>query len=304
MTIATGARSQVAYIAETTFGTTPATPALVRLPFLTWNVNLAKDEYDDMSIQSDRMERYSVTGNRHVSGDIDVNYAPLYYDALLESVMFGAFSTNVLKVGQTPKSFTVEEAALDIVQYRVYTGVMVDKFSLNVPNNGIITAKFSVVGKDQSALTGITIDSDTTIPTLTTSTPMTHTGAAGFFKVGGSAVGYLTSLNLNIDNGLGQNFSLGSSTARGFTPGFAKVTGTAQVFFEDATAYNLFVNGTASSLDFKMDNGTNTHEFNLPVVKFVGATKTISGQGPVTMTFNFKALYDATSTSNLVITRT
>lgn len=304
MTISTGARSQVSYIAETIFGTTPATPQLVRLPFTTWNVNLVKDEYDDMSIQSDRMERYSVSGNRHVSGDIDVNYQALNYDALLGSLMFNTWATNVLKVGQTQSSFTMEEAALDIAQYRVYTGMVVDKFSLNVPNNGVITAKFTLVGKDQSALTGATIDSDTIIGAATVSQPMTHTGSSGFFKVAGSTVGYITSLTLSVDNGLTQNFGLGTPTARAFTPGFAKVSGTAQVFFEDATFYNLFVNGTASTLDFKLDNGTNTHEYSIPNAKFVGATKTINGQGPITMTVNFKGLYDPTAQSNLVITRT
>lgn len=304
MTIATGSRSVVGYITETAFGVTPATPDLARLPFMTWNVNLVKDEFDDMSIQSDRIERYSVSGNRHVSGDMDVNYQPLNYDSFLESVCFSSFSTNVLKIGQVAKTFTFEEGSVDILQYRIFTGMIVDKFSLTVPVSGLVTGKFSLVGKDQSALTGVSIDTAPTV-VATPSVPMTHTGAGGFFKIGGSVVGYITALSLQVDNGVGQNFALGGGgTVRAFTPGFAKVTGTATVFFEDSVAYNLFVAGTASSLDFKLDNGTNTHEFNMPNVKFVSATKSVTGQGQISMTFAFKSLFDATSGSNLIITRT
>lgn len=304
MTTATGSRSQVAYIQETTFGTTPATPQLTALPFISWNVNLTKDEYDDNSIRSDRMERYSVSGNRHLAGEFDINYQPLNYDTFLEGLLYNTWSGNTLKVGTTSKSFTMEEAALDISQYRVYTGVMVDKFNINIPNNGLITAKFNVIGKDQSALSGATIDTDGSVAPATVSSPMTHTGTNGFFKIGGSSVGYITALSLTVDNGMSSNYALGVATAHSLTPGFIKVTGTATVFFEDAVAYNLFINGTQSSIDFKLDNGTNTHEFSLPNVKFVGATKTITGQGPISMSFTYKALYDATSGSNIVITRT
>ena len=302
MTIATGSRSQVAFITETAFGTTPAIPQLVRIPFSQWNVNLTRDEYDDMSIQADRMQRFSVSGNRHVIGDMDVNYQPLNYDTLLESVCFSSFTANVLKIGQTLKSMTFEEGQLDIVQFRTFTGVIVDKFSLTVPNAGVITAKFSLVGKDQSTLGVATISTaPATAPVVEPA--MTHTGTSGFFKLGGAVVGYITSMALTIDNGVGQNFGLGVGTVRAFSPGFAKITGTATVFFEDSIAYNLFVSGTASSLDFKLDNGVNQHEFNLPNVKFVSATKAVTGQGPITMSFAFKSLYDVTSASNIIVTR-
>jgi hypothetical protein len=303
MAIATGARSQLGYMAETIWGTTPATPALVRLPFTSWSVNLTKETYEDTGIQSDRMQRYAVTGNRHVAGDMDVNYDPANYDSVLESLMYSTWATNVLKVGQVMKSFTMEEASLDITQFRVYTGMIVDKFTVTIPNNGLITGKFSLLGKDQGALTGTTIDTDTIVTAATATPPMTHTGAAGFFKIGGTAVGYITSLTLNVDNGTAQNFGLGVATIRAFTPTFVKVTGSAEVFFEDAVAYNLFVSGASSSIDFKLDNGTKQHQFLIPVVKFIEASKTISGQGPIVMSFNFMGLYDSSTNSNLVITR-
>jgi hypothetical protein len=67
--------------------------------------------------------------------------------------------------------------------------------------------------------------------------------------------------------------------------------------------YNKFVNGTASSIDVKLDDGTNTYQFFFPNVKYTGATKTINGNGPISLSMPFKALYDATTTSHVVITR-
>jgi len=303
MTIATGARSRVGYIAETVYGTTPATPQLVQLPFQSWNVNLTRDEYEDNSIVSDRMQRYSITGDRHVAGDIDVNYSPLNFDVLLESVLWSSFATNVLKIGQTMKSFTMEEQALDIVQHRVFTGITVDKLQLTIPASGIVTAKFSVIGKDQSALAVTTIDTDSTYTASAAALPFTDNGVSGYFKIGGSAVAYVSSFAMTLDNNLSTNFTLGSATLHGLTPNFFTVTGSMNVLFEDAVAYNLFLNQTPSTIDIKLDNGTNTHQFYLPNVKITAATKTISGNGPQTMACTFKGLYDGTSVSNIVITR-
>jgi hypothetical protein len=304
MTISTGARAKVGYIAETVYGTTPATPALVELPFTSFGVNLTRDEYEDNSIRSDRMERYSLSGNRTVGGSIDVNLTHSLYDPLLESLCQSTFTTNVLKVGTTRKSFTVEEQALDITQFRVYTGLIIDKADITIPASGIVTAKFDVIAKDQSALSGTTIDSDATYTAPAVKPPFTDNGTAGFVKEGGAAVGYVTNLTFTVDNGHTKNYAVGTNVIRDVTPGMAKVTGTVTVFFEDAVMYNKFINGTASSIDVKLDDGTNQLEFAFPNVKYTGATKTISGNGPVTLAMPFKALYDTTSGSNLVITRT
>jgi hypothetical protein len=250
------------------------------------------------------MERFSLSGNRTVSGSIDVNFAHSLYDPLLESLMQAPFTTNVLKTGVTRKSFTVEEAQVDVAQYRNYTGLIVDKAEFTIPASGIVTAKFDVLAKDQSALTGATIDTDTNYTAAAAKSPFTDNGTSGFMKEGGSTVGYVTNLQFSVDNGHAKNFAVGSNVIRDFTTNNAKITGTATVFFEDAVMYNKFVNGTSTSLDVKLDDGTNTVQFFFPNVKYTGATKTISGNGPVSMTMPFKALYDGTALSNIVVTRT
>jgi hypothetical protein len=302
MTIATGARSKVGLIPEVTFGTTPATPDLLEVPFTSFSVNLNRTEYEDNSIRPDRMERYSLSGNRAVEGAIDVNFTHGNYDTLLESALQSSFVAKVLKVGVTRKSVTMEEAQSDISQYRVYTGMIVDKFEMTIPSAGIVTAKFDVLAKDQSVLTGTTIDTTGSYTAAAAKIPFTDKGVAGFVKEGGSALGYVTTLQFTVDNGHAKNYSLGTAVVHDFTTMNAKISGTATVFFEDAVMYNKFVNATASSIDVKLDDGTNTVEISFPNVKYTGATKTVSGNGPVVLTMPFKALWDATAQSNIVIT--
>lgn len=303
MTIATGTRARVGYIAEVTQGTTPATPAFAELPFTSWNVNLTRGAFEDNSIRSDRMARYNLTGNSEVAGQMDVNMTHGYYDSLLQSLLQSTWTTNVLKTGSTRTSLAMEEQQLDIGEYRVYNGMIVDKFQLTVPANGVVTGKFDLIGFSQSALSTATFTGATWVPVATIKNPFTQYGASGFLKEGGATVGYVTGLDFTIDNAHTKNFAIASNVVRDFTSARSKITGTASVFFEDATMYNKFFNGTYSSLDLKLDNGTNTLEFSFPNIKYMGATKTITGAGPVTMSMPFEALYDGTALSHVVITR-
>jgi hypothetical protein len=303
MAIALSTRSRVGFIAEVTNGTTPATPAFAELPSTNWNVNLTRDAYEDTSIRADRMSRYNLSGNNEVAGSFDVNFTHGYYDAFLESLCQGAWTTNVLKTGNTRKTFAIEEQQLDIVQYRVFNGVLVDKFTLKVPAKGVVTGTFEVLALSQSALSGTTF-TGATFTAAAIKNPFTDYGASGFMKEGGSAVGYISGLDLSFDNGYTKNFAIASNVVREFSTNRLKITGTATVFFEDAVMYNKFVNGTASSLDLKLDNGTNTLQILLPNIKYTAATKTITnGSGGIEIQMPFEALYDGTSLSNVVFTR-
>jgi hypothetical protein len=302
MTINTGLSTKAGFVVETTYGTTPSTPSMTTLPFTSFGVNLTRDEYEDNSIHPDRMETYSLSGNRTVAGTIEGNLSHGYYDALFESLMQSTFTSNVLKTGVTRKSFSIEEAALDISEYRVYSGVIVDKCEINIPSSGTVTVKFDVIGKDQSALTSTSIDADGyTDPTA--KVPFTDYSASGYLKEAGTAIGNVTSVAFTIDNGYTKNFAVMSNVVRDLTTGNSKITGTITVFFEDAVMYNKFVNGTASSLDVKLSDGTNSYEFSFGNIKYTGATKTISGNGAVTLAMPFKALKNAADNSHVVITK-
>ena len=297
--IAQGAVSQVGYVVENVWGTTPSTPQLTALPYTSFNINLTKSIYDDTSVQPDRMARYSIHGNRQVGGDIAVNMSASVYDTLLESLMNNSFTTNVLKTGTTRKSLTIEQGSTDIAQYSVYTGLVADKLSLNVPVDGVVTAQFSFIGK-QMTIRGTPLDN--TLTPAAVAQPFVHEG--GVFTIDGTPASCtVTGIQLTVDNGYTANFSLGNTLACDLSFGMAKVTGSMTVYFKDAAAINAFLSGTESSLEFTLTDGTNYHTYFLPKIKYNGASKSISGTGSIILTIPFVALYDSVSGTNLRITR-
>lgn len=293
-----GSRSRVAYVPEVTYGVTPVTPTTVQIPFVNFNVNTVIDQFADPSIRGDRQARTSNTGNTHVTGDFDVQLNHSNFDPFFASLLTGSWATNVLKFGSTQSSFTFEQASLDINQYWTYTGVVMDKLALTVNTTGNVSTKFTVMGK-ATALASTSICTTPTAPVE--AAPFTHLG--GTFKEGGSVTALISAITLNVDNGVSANFVLGVSTAAQLSDSMVKVTGSATVMFQDAVIASKFLNGTPTSLDFVLTDGTNTYEFNMPNVKYTGLTRTITQTGPVTLTVPFTGLFDNTSASILTITR-
>jgi hypothetical protein len=149
MAFAQGSRSSLSYIVESTFGTTPA-GNFTNLPFSTHSLNLSKDRVAGNDIQSDRMPRVDRHGNRQVGGDIAVDLRDADYDDWLEAAMLNTWSTNVLKVGTTPKFFSIEDYAADIDQARLFTGCTVNTMGVSLAPNQMVTTTFGVVGKDMT----------------------------------------------------------------------------------------------------------------------------------------------------------
>lgn len=296
--LAQGIVSRVAIVTETVWGTTPSTPELTAVPFVSFNLNLTKSIYEDASVQADRMERSSIHGNRQVGGDIVCNYSATNFDPFLESLMNNAWAADVLKTGTTRKSFTFEQGSTDINQYSVFTGVVIDKMDLNVPVDGICTSNFTLLGK---AMTVSGTPLDATVTLAATKVPFVHQG--GTFKVDGVTSGVLTGIKLIVDNGYTANFALGNAFAAELSYGFAKVTGTITAYFQDATLLNSFINGTESSLEFTLTDGTHTHNYLIPRIKLNGSSKPVSGTGSIVLTIPFVGLYDDTTGTNLRITR-
>ena len=149
MPFSQGSRSSLSFVTEVTFGTTPA-GSFTNLPFTTHSLNLTKDRVAGNDIQSDRMPRVDRHGNRQVAGDIVVDLRDGVYDAFLESAMLNSWSTNVLKVGVTPKFFSIEDYAADIDQARLFTGVTVSTMGVSLAPNQMVTTTFGMVGKDMT----------------------------------------------------------------------------------------------------------------------------------------------------------
>jgi hypothetical protein len=300
MAQSSGSNAYVAFIEETTYATTPATPELVGLSVNAFNVNLTKNNAKDNSIQIDGQARFITFGNQSVTGDID-DALTSEHSPMLESAMRSAFSTNTLKMGNTAKTFTFEQGFPSTSIYRLYTGIDVDKLSITVPTDGDVTVKYNVIGKAMT-VGSATIDTSGGITAPAIVRAMRHNG--GTVKEGGSTIAYITNIALNLDSGLTQNFVLGSNTIHDVTAGPRKVNGSFTALFESSVILNKFINSTSTSFEFSVSDGTNTYNFNMPNVNYTAATVNVANGATIPVQVTFDANYDPTSASTMTITKT
>lgn len=303
MAFAQGSRSSLAYIAETAFGTTPATPTFAYLPFNTHSIDLSKDRVEGNEIQSDRMTRVDRHGNKQAGGSVEVDLRKGDFDEFIESAFFSSFSTDVIKVGTTPKYFTIEDAAEDISQYRLFKGMSVGGMSVSIAPNQMVSTTFDLVGKEMTQ--GSSTGSTGGTPTAATSN-QPFDSYSGTISDGGSAVSIVTSIDFSIQNSLAPTFVVGSDAAQSLEYGRAVVEGTMTVYYEDATLINKFLNETESSIEVSVDDptGTNSYTFLFPRVKYNGASVPVQNPQSRLITMPFVALYDGTEDTNIKLTRT
>lgn len=299
MSKASNAISKIGLIKEVTFGTTPTTPALISQRFASATFTLAKGELTDDSKTGSRQRQYTQTGNEAITGSLSGPFAHDNYDTLMESVMYSTFASNILKFGTTVQSFSLEEAQDDITVYRQYNGMIANGFNLEAPVDGLATISFDVLAKGQMIAT-VPLDASYTAQPVRQ--PFTHCG--GTISEGGVSIAYVNGVTLAVSNNLSPAYVWGGCGTDDLIPGTVDVTGNLDVFFTSAALMNKFISGTPTSLSFTLSDGTHTVTFNLPNVRYTGAEAPIdSGSGQRIVSLPFRALYDATAASTLVVTR-
>lgn len=305
MPFSQGSRAGLSYVVESTFGTTPGTPSLIQLPYTTQSLNLSKERVTGTDIQPDRMLRVDRHGNRTAAGDIVADLRKADYDPFLESAFFNSFSTNVLKVGTTPKFFSIEDAATDITQFRLFTGMAVSSLAVSIRPNQMVTGTFSMVGKDMS-ISGTSVDAVKTAPSG--NAPFdAYSGALSIGDAGGSltAAAIVTGIDFTINNALAPTFVVGSASTPQLEYGMATVEGTITAYFENAALINRFLNETETALQVVVDDPTGSSDYTwlFPRVKINGADVPVDNPTSRIITLPFVALYDTTEATNLKLTR-
>jgi hypothetical protein len=182
----------------------------------------------------------------------------------------------------------------------VFHGVEMNTFDLTVSANAIITATFGVIGKNQSFIPDY-VSGGTVIPATDSSVMDSFTGS---ISEGGTQIGVVTEVTLNIDNGMEVRPVIGSdSTLR---PGQKRFncTGQMTVYFEDVALLQKFLTETDTSLEFSIrGKDGRSYAFSIPRISFSGGQPDVPDEGDVMLTMPFQALLDKTAGTNLTITR-
>lgn len=300
MAIANGAQHSLQYVAETSYGTTPATPTWSVLPHTGTSLALTKDAIESEKLRGDRQVEDFRHGNKSVSGDVSSELEFGAFDDLLEAVMCGSWASDVVKAGTTRRSFTFERKFGDLAtpEYHRYSGCEINTMSLSVSPNSMVTATFGVIGKD------LTIATSATGTNGTDSGNTPFDSFTGSISEGGSTIATVTALELSLENGIEPLFSIGSQTTSRPSIGKSRLTGTLTTYFESKALYEKFLNETSSSISLTLtDLDGNSYTIELGNVKYNSGQPDVSGEGAVTIAMEFVGLYDSVDDSNLVITR-
>lgn len=303
MAFAQGSRSTLSYITEVTYGTTPS-GNFANLPFNTHSLNLSKERVQGNEIQSDRIPRVDRHGNRQVSGDINVDLRKGDFDGLIEALMFSTFATDdTISPGTDFTSISIEDYAADIDQARLFSGCGVTSLAVSMAPNQMVTGTFGIVGKDMTISA-----SEKTQDAPTGNAPFDSYSGDIFLQNQGAtdtAIAVISALDFTIDNGMSPTFVIGSDSTPQLEYGRAAVEGTMTAYFEDANLIDRFLNETNSELKVSVDDptGTNSYTFNFPNIKINSADTSVENEQSRFVNMSFVALYDATETTNLIITR-
>jgi hypothetical protein len=302
MTIATGSRHDLSYIVEVTYGTTPAsTPELTPIRHTGTTLGLSKDALESEELRQDRQVAHFRHGNKSVGGDINFEMSYGTFDDLIEATLGGSWATNILLAGTTRRSFTIERYHADIGKYLRSTGCNFNSMNLSIAPNSMVTGSFGIVGKDMAvagtALTGVTYAAESTAEPFDSFT--------GSITEGGSSIATVTALELTIDNGIEALYVVGDDTTLNPSTGKSMVTGTVTAYFEDSSLIDKFIAETASAIVFVLtDLSGSYYTVTLPNIKYNSGNPEVSGPGAVTVSLEFIALYDSSTTSQIKIVRT
>lgn len=165
--IAAGSLTEIGYLAEVTFGTTPVSSAFQRIRDVSFSVNLQKEAYQSEERRSDRMRQDVRHGYRSVTGDIVGELSQQSWDDFIEAIMGGTWATGA----SAPFSSVASNSATN----RITVG------SANFPTLGVrvgdvfaVTSTPAVVGLTDRYFTALSVGVSTievepgTIGTTTT----------------------------------------------------------------------------------------------------------------------------------------
>ena len=259
-------------------------------------------------IRADRQVADQPRLNYSVAGEMPFDYNMGSIDHWLEAVFCETWAANVLGIGTSKisRSVEVENDQDGSANFQLFKGVMANSLSLNVAFGSIITGSLGFVGKN------VTLSGSTAVVTGTnaevTSPVTTGYASVDQIQIGGGAPGStVRAITLNVANNLRPIQGLGSTSPDGpdkYNLGRVLVTGNIEMYFDDNALYNDLINGTTSDLQFRVTDGSNHDVWEVPNIKLSSGGAPVSGTDTDIMaSFEFMGLYDAADTA-LKLTRT
>ena len=301
---AVGAKSQLTWQAESTWGTAASSVNLRLLPFVSESIKSDIGIVENPEIRSDRRSSTPAQGNLKPGGDINVVWTANSHGWLVYRALGGTLSTtgtgpyvHTIQELSSPdlKSLTLEKGFLDIAQYFVYLGARINKISFAIAPEANITGAIGIMAKNETA-SGTSLDAT---PVDQSHIPLNSFN--GSIIQNSITLATVTEMSLDIDNTLAGINVIASQFYGALLAARLKVSGSFSIFFANLTQYNIYRNFTESDFSILMaDQTTNYIQFVMENIRFSGATPQVGGEGPVFFSGDFSAYIDSASGKQIV----
>ena len=303
-------RVDLRYIAESTWGTTPASPALKLVRMTGESLNAAIQTAVSQEIRDDRNVQDLIQVGSQAGGNAEFELSYTSFDDFIEAVMCGTWTVVVtdqfaLVNGNTERSFSIQKRLSDVGQFFHFTGSRINTMNLAISPNKIVTGSFGILAK--SGVRSSTQFSGATYTAPATTGPMNGAAGVTVNQVDAAPiVGGLMNYTLNVNNNMRAQDAIGSLGAQAIVNGRFEATGDFEVYFADGTMYDKFQSMTPFAIKVEMTETGIANKMIIDVPKAKFETAEVVAQGTdtdVMMKATYRAVYDSTTLGSLKITR-
>jgi hypothetical protein len=307
MTIAESDGMRLAYIAEVTEGTTPATPAWQTLRYVSESIKAQKQTTNSAEIRADKNLSDVLHVGDSVNGGINGELSYATYDDFFEACFRGAWTGDVLKNALIRKSFsfekTTEEGATD--SYMKYRGCFIDSIALSIQPRSPITIDTTIMGLGaDDAVTAIVTGA--TYVAANDNEVMPSGTYIGTISVGGiSALPAIKGIEMTFASNNREQTQIGSNDLAGIALGRFEVSGSLDLYFEGIEVYNAIRAHDTATITIPLGSVTGEkYELVLPAIKFLEGDPVSGGNGQdVAFSVGFQAIFDSAEGCSAKLTR-
>lgn len=303
--MSSGARQSLSYAKETTVGVTPTPFDRKTLPFTTTTLDAATTKEDSATILDTRLAQQGSITAVDYTGDIESELRFGVFDDLIAAAAYNnwvtdsptADSDTVTFGGDVRQTFSIVRGYDDIDNYHTFRGEHVNTWALTIPESGIVTTTFGMIGLGRTPSDTVpagTVTAPTPLPPTFSSVSVEDIKIDGVTQVG---VACITAFDFTWDNTaqtqrcLGNGLDIGAIIAT-----LANGTGSFTMAWSKNGALNYekqFSNTTLAITVSLKDGLENVYVLALPKVE-ITATLPSGGNGDILQaTFEYRVVEEA-----------
>lgn len=302
MTLAArGSKHVLGVIAETTYGTFPATPALLNMPINTFNPTPSIDILKSAQIRAHPFVDQIAQGSFGWDFTLDFELQDANHDILFQSMFASTIAAKTMKVLDGYSGISFESQHTDVSLYDQFSGGIFSKLDVSVGSSDKAPVKVSMTGM---AKTGA-LDSATSVATSVTqpTNVVPFVWADSTLNIG-AVVRPVTAFSFSLSRKIDPLYLLGARIFDQPIPSDVTLTGSVTIPLEDALESARFVGFADADLKLKCasTDGTKFRQFESTLVKYTKLGRQVKDRGVILQEISWEARYDSTLQTVLTMT--